>query len=75
MFWRYEIFTESAMSLNDKRFARDISALSVIPKEQEVLFRIVCVYRVHYKKVTDGTTIIGKASYKCTSQTFNSCML
>jgi hypothetical protein len=58
----FDIFTESSMSLNDKRFGRDISLLSVTPEEEEVLFPIACAYRVHYKKVIGGVTRIGIAT-------------
>jgi len=58
----FEIFTESAMSLNDKRFPRDVSGLSYFPKEEEVIYPIACAYRVHYVKKEKGKTIIGVAT-------------
>jgi hypothetical protein len=58
----FEIFTESAMSLNDKRFPRDISGLSAFFEEQEVLLPIACAYRVHYIKEEGGLTIMGIAT-------------
>lgn len=55
----FEIFTESAMSLNDKRFPRDISQLSDFPEEEEVLYPIACAYRVRYIKKEKNITTIG----------------
>lgn len=58
----FEIFTESVMSINDKRYARDISYYSVYPDEEEVLFPLACAYRVHYIKEENGITKIGIAT-------------
>jgi len=58
----FEIFSESAMSLNDKRFARDISKLSSHPEEKEVIFPIACAYRVHYVKKENDIHVIGVAT-------------
>lgn len=58
----FEIFTESTMSLNDKRFPRDISKLSSHPEEKEVIFPIACAYRVHYVKKENGIDVIGVAT-------------
>ncbi|NGT95623.1 hypothetical protein G6Y98_07405 [Clostridium perfringens] len=58
----FEIFTESAMSLNDKRFPRDISKLSEYPNEEEVLYPLACAYRVHYIKHEGDLTVIGVAT-------------
>ncbi|MBD2751997.1 ADP-ribosyltransferase domain-containing protein [Spirosoma validum] len=58
----FEIFTESAMSLNDKRYPRDISLFSKFKEEEEVLFPVACAYRVHYVKKEDALTTIGVAT-------------
>ena len=58
----FEIFTESAMSINDKRFPRDISRLSEFPDEEEVLYPIACAYRVHYIRKEKNLTTIGIAT-------------
>ena len=58
----FEIFTESALSINDKRFPRDISRLSEFPNEEEVLYPIACAYRVHYIRKENKLTIIGIAT-------------
>lgn len=58
----FEIFTETAMPLNDKRFPRDVAHLSDFPEEQEVIYPLACAYRVRYKKIENGITIIGIAT-------------
>jgi len=58
----FEILTESAMSLNDKRFPRDISKLSDFPDEEEVIYPSACAYRVHYIEKQNNLVIIGIAT-------------
>jgi hypothetical protein len=58
----FEIFTESAMSINDKRYARDISHYSVYLDEEEVLFPLACAYRVQYIKKENEITKFGIAT-------------
>ena len=50
------------MSLNDKRFPRDISKLSDFPDEEEVIYPSACAYRVHYIEKQNNLVIIGIAT-------------